>query len=219
MRVAHTLSMPRLNEQIDEHILAAYLTGNLPTSLRREIASYIAQSERARDLLSMANDALEEVDSGDGMARDRSRAKQYSPFVPPRSLVTEPEQERRFWKVAALFASSILVLAITVGLFAYDYRSQTNKSADATWAPSVASEHLEVSWLGQQDAESYHIMVQNQESGISSLLTRTQQTSYDISSEVFSFASRTPYQVWILAVDADEQILGRSQSITILERK
>jgi len=43
--------MSRYSEHIDEHILAAFMTGNLPTALRKEIAAYIAQNERAMDLL------------------------------------------------------------------------------------------------------------------------------------------------------------------------
>ena len=53
--------MSRYSEHIDEHILAAFLSGDLPPALRKEKAAYIAKNDRAVDILSMANEALEVV--------------------------------------------------------------------------------------------------------------------------------------------------------------
>jgi len=106
--------MSRPNEHINEHILAAFLTGNLPAPLRREIASYIAQNERARDLLTMANDAMEVVDSGDGsgdgsgirlgdgFSHRKRRSPHHRAHVPVSVASQEDESNTTLWKVAAV---------------------------------------------------------------------------------------------------------------------
>jgi len=61
--------MPRPLEQADEYILAAFMAGDLPHSLRQEIIAYIASSDEARDLLAMAQVAMDAAASGDGASK------------------------------------------------------------------------------------------------------------------------------------------------------
>lgn len=75
--------MSRNIEHVDEYILAAFLAGDLPARLRKEIVSYIADNDSARDLLGMAREAMDAADVGDG-----SRASQLSP-----SLVLSPRPD------------------------------------------------------------------------------------------------------------------------------
>lgn len=210
--------MSRYNEHIDEHILAAFLSGNLPAPLRKEIAAYIAQNEQARDLLSMANEAMEVVDSGDGYQKSQKKFPSIKPEVLFQEGVESSERDRKLWKLAAFFAGAVLVLAITVGLLAFEYRVNSLRPEATTWTPSVEPENLVLSWRSQPDATSYQVMVQNQETGESSLLIRTQSNNVHIAQSGFAFDHQQPYQIWILAVDAEDKILSKSGAITLRDR-
>ena len=209
--------MSRYSEQIDEHILAAFLTGDLPPSLRREIAAYIAHSERARDLISMATDALDVVESGDGAPRIALRKGRKRPTNISLSSAESADHDTRLWKVAALFAISVLVLAITVGLLAYEYTSNKSQAVHQHWSPSIGADQLSLRWPAQPDAVLYQVMVQNQRSGVSALVTRTEALSYEVPSNPIAFQSDTPYQIWVLALDAEQHVLSRSEAISVIE--
>lgn len=218
--------MSRPSEHIDEHILAAFLSGNLPAPLRREIATYIAQNERARDLLSMANDAMEVVESGDGMSSGmgdgfQERKKKSSPRRIPRPVSFPSQSEgsdNTLWKVATLFGASVLLLAITVGLLAFEYRTETWGPKPTPWAVSVTSSALQINWLSRPEAASYDVILRNQESGENVLLARTADTSVDISAFSEQIAGRTPYQIWIQAIDSSGEVVGESESILMHDR-
>ena len=209
--------MSRQSEHIDEHILAAFLTGDLPPALRREIAAYIAHNERARDLLSMASDAMDVVESGDGAPRIALRKGRKKPTNISLVHSETSDHDTRLWKVAAMFAISVLVLAITVGLFAYEYTSNKNQFAHQHWIPSVGADQLSLRWPAQPDAVQYQVMVQNQRSGVSALVTRTGELSYEVPANTIAFQSDTPYQVWVLALDRDQRVLSRSEAISVIE--
>lgn len=210
--------MSRYNEHIDEHILAAFLSGNLPAPLRKEIAAYIAQNERARDLLSMANEAMEVVDSGDGYQKSQKKVPSFKPPFPIQAGVEPSERDRKLWKLAAFFAGAVLFLAITVGLLAFEYRVNSLRPDALSWMPSVEPENLVLSWRSQPNATSYQVMAQNQETGETSLLNRTQSNFVQIEQSGFAFDLQQPYQIWILAVDAEDKVLSKSGSITLRDR-
>jgi len=207
--------MSRINEHIDEHILAAFLTGDLPPSLRKEIAAYIAHNERARDLVSMATDAMEVVESGDGSPRPPMRTRRSRTNGVTLLSSELADHDTRLWKIAALFAISVLVLSITVGLFAYEFRSTTNQTPAHTWAPAIGSGQLSLRWPAQPDAATYEVMVQNQRSGISALVSRTEGLSVEVPSDAIEFQGNTAYQIWVLSLDADRHVLSRSQPLAI----
>ena len=222
--------MSRPNEHIDEHILAAFLTGNLPAPLRREIASYIAQNERARDLLTMANDAMEVVDSGDGLgdgsgirlgdgfSHRKRRSPHHRAHVPVSVASQEDESNTTLWKVATLFGASVLLLAITVGVLAFEYRSNTWTPQSAPWAITVSSSELHIAWLSRPDAAFYDVMIRNQETGENVLLVHTTETAADISNFSDQISGRTPYELWIQASDADGEVVGQSEPLLMHNR-
>jgi hypothetical protein len=62
-------------EEVDEFLLAAYLSRGLPPEIRHEIELYLLENSKARDLLGMANEALEEAwqaSSGSGTAGSKA---------------------------------------------------------------------------------------------------------------------------------------------------
>ena len=185
--------------------------------MRKEIAAYIAHNERARDLLTMATDAMDVVESGDGAARIRTRRprnKQNGLTFLSSELA---DHDTRLWKIAALFAISVLVLSITVGLVAYEFRSNRGLSATHSWSPSIGAEVLSLRWPAQPDAMQYQVMVQNQRSGESALLTRTEELTYDVPSDAVAFQPGVPYQIWVLALDEQQHVLSRSEAITVFD--
>ncbi len=214
--------MSRNIEHVDEYILAAFLAGDLPASLRKEIVSYIADNDSARDLLGMAREAMDAADVGDG-----SHASKFSPALAlsrrqdSRNARTEPTSGvNNLWKVTALFASAVLVLSFTVAILIFDTAPPATVVEEARWSPSVNTESLELSWPAQTGAVIYQILVVDQVSGDASVLSRTDQTSFSIREETTSesaFVANHQYRLWILAFDEDGLLLSRSASISVLE--
>jgi len=206
--------MSRKIEHADEYILAAFLAGDLPSSLRKEIASYIAESDSARDLLTMAQQAMDVAETGDGAPYTNL---ELATVVPPRTSSRRTTAQPviglgSLWKVTALFASAVLVLTITVGILAFD-NSGAASSSDGNWMPTVGAEQLNLSWPSQQDAIAYQILMMNTQTGEARVVSGTDQTEYSILAAELSAGE--PSNVWILAIDADGDILSRSGSIAV----
>ena len=209
--------MSRRREQIDEHILAAYLTGNLPASLRREIASYIAHSDDAMDLLAMANEAMDVSESGDGAAvqtRPSIKRSRVPSWANPASEMS-PDAEKSFWKVTALFASAVLVLALIVAVLVISDGSQRADSAFQSWSPHIASETAQIGWPVQPGASEYHVVLYNEVSGERILLEKTQDTVFQMTSSEVPLEASDIYNLWILAIDGNGEVTGRSTAIPI----
>jgi len=216
-------TMSRHLEHADEYILAAFLAGDLPSSLRKEIASYIAESDSARDLLKMAQQAMDVSETGDG-----------SPYVSPDApkLASPQRVSRRrvespgigmssLWKVTALFAGAVLILTITVAILVMD-ETGPGSIADGNWVPSVSAEQLHFSWEANDDAVMYQVLVMDPSTGEARVLSGTNQTHYSISAASGLEPRETPltagveYRMWILAFDENGDILSRSDSIPFL---
>ncbi|GEM_PF-916032 len=215
--------MPRHLEHADEYILAAFLAGDLPASLRKEIASYIAENDSARDLLSMAQQAMEISESGDG-------STYVSPDVP--TPVSPKRISRRrieppvigvgsLWKVTALFAGAVLILTITVAILAMD-STRPGSLSGGEWIPSVSAEQLNLSWEAKDDAVMYQILVMDPATGEARVLSGTNQTNYSISAASGleptenGLTVGVEYRMWILAFDENGDILSRSDPIPFL---
>ncbi len=207
--------MSRNREQVDEHILAAYLSGDLPSSLRREIASYIVKNDDALDLLSMANDAMNTSDSGDG-------ASVPSDPVVPIPLHTNWYQseadvrrdtEKSLWKVTALFASAVLVLTIIVAVLVFSGGIPRSTSSFQAWTPHIVNASVEIGWPVQPGASEYHVVLYNESSGDRTLVHKTQNTSFFLSEEVASLSGSDSYNIWILSIDVHGEVSGRSAAL------
>jgi len=105
-----------------------------------------------------------------------------------------------------------------VGLLAFEYRVNSVRPETSSWTPSVEPENLVLSWRSQPDAKVYQVIVQNQATGATSTLTRTQANFVDITPDAFSFDFELPYQIWILAVDEQDHVLSKSSPIAIRDR-
>ena len=208
--------MSRKHEHIDEHILAAYLSSDLPASLRREIAAYIAEREDAIDLLAMANEALSVTDSGDGSYRAkperpaRTLSARRSEFLSSRS-----DAEKSLWKVTAVFASAVLLLAITVAILVISNSSVATVSTSRLWSPFVSSETTQIGWPVQAGAAEYHVVLQEVDSGQSEVLHQTQSTTFVLNRELLQLAMSEEYNLWVLSIDVRGEIISRSAALPI----
>jgi len=209
--------MSRNREQIDEHILAAYLSGDLPSSLRREIASYIAHNDDARDLLAMANDALDVADSGDGAAvRSTPSIRRPRPAVwNGTDEDVRGDAENSLWKVTALFASAVLVLTIIVAVLVFNGGIPRNTSSFKSWTPHIATASMQIGWPVQPGASEYHVVLYSEASGERTLLHKTQDTSYVLNEEETVLTGSDMYSIWILSIDVLGEVSGRSTALPI----
>ena len=153
--------MPSQIAPTDEYILAAFLSGQLPDPLRQEIISYLTNSRQARDILSMARDAMDSVDSGDGMGSPDPRPVvtsdgKMAPSPETVVMVRKRLDERTMWKVTAVFAGAVLVLALIVMALVLDSNSRVSGAAE--WAARVEGDNLELTWPSVPGATSYQIL-------------------------------------------------------------
>ncbi len=100
--------MSRPLESSEEYILAAFMSGELPVELRRRIIAYLNTNEQARDMLDMAQIAMDAAESGDGASL---AAEPQARLTQSGGRRTWPEVEgdgKSQWKVTAFFAGAVV---------------------------------------------------------------------------------------------------------------
>lgn len=199
----------------DEYILAAFLSGQLPDPLRQEIIAYLTQSGQARDILAMARDAMDSVDSGDGMAESipqpsvsgdgHSRVEATASVVSSRKRL----DERTMWKVTAVFAGAVLVLALIVMALVLD---PSRRIADGgEWAPSIAGDNLELRWPAVPGATSYHVLHFESATHQSRVLAAVEGPNVVLA----RWSPTVSGQISILALNDAGKIVGRSAPLDV----
>jgi len=217
--------MPRPLEQADEYILAAFMAGDLPHSLRQEIIAYIASSDEALDLLAMAQVAMDAAASGDGA----SKALAVPSILTPRrnrkgqlaNALRSRFNERHLWKVTALFAGSVLILAIIVALLVVDQSrvSEASKGVQE-WAPRITNADLALSWTTIQGASHYHALMMDQTTGSAKIVMKTSSTNFQITPDIIGEMTDEAgheFRLWILAFDAQGHLLKQSAEISFIQ--
>jgi hypothetical protein len=204
--------MTRPLDPSEEYILAAFLAGELPEHLRREIISYLAGHDQARDLLAMAQDAMDAAQTGDGSSKVS---------VPEMKLATSggrkwkqvgPFSEKHHWKVTTFFAGSVLILTLIVAMMALNTSRLRDAVVGHQWAPVVSGQDVALEWEQVPGASSYHIMrFSGQEAAI---IGRTNEPRIDMADlDLESGNGSEP--LWVLAFGSEGQFLDRSTAVRI----
>jgi len=224
--------MRRPPEQIDEYILAAYLSGELPTRLRKEIAAYLADNPRAREILGMATDAMDVIESGGGVP-----LRLVDPSIPgvgeiesatqPASGLQSPgirraENNKFLWRIVGLVSAAVLVLAITLAIHvALELRAGSENATEFAsdgWEPAVEIDQLRVTWPEVTGAASYHVVLYDP---VGEFVVSTDETTYtsfeDLLDGVDHVAAATGgnLQIWIEAFDPAGDYLQASRRVTV----
>ena len=212
--------MARSKEQLDEYLLAAYLSGDLPRNLRTEISSYLVDDERARDLLTMAGDALTSVSEGDGAGRVVSPGVQVPPrhHRPASSSVT-PVTDQSLWKLIIVVSVTVLLLTIALAWHIVSDGDIRAPGADSGWMPTVDAASLQLEWPEIRNAVAYRIVVQDPSSGIAFTAGTTTALAFDADhTNVWQDAdlSARTVALWLEALDSDGVVMHRSSRIQLV---
>ena len=158
---------PSSTEPIDEYTLAAYMTGTLPEARRREVVTYLAENADARELLCMAQEALEVATEpeGDESAPPTSEAAP-APVrrAPLRPASVRPAQRHaaprlRQWRRLAVAALSILVVGIGLQLTLDTGTDTLRGGSEAELTVRVITPELSFRWNQIDSAYSYRVVV------------------------------------------------------------
>ena len=199
--------MTRPLDRSEEYILAAFLAGELPDHLRREIISYLAGHDSARDLLAMAQEAMDAAETGDGSSRV---------VVPEAKLATPggrkwkqavPLVEKHHWKVTAFFAGSVLVLTLIVAVMAMNTSRLRDTVVGKPWTPVVSGQEVALEWERIPGATSYHIMRFNGQQA--AIIGRTSESHIDLV-DLDLEGGNGSESMWVLAFGAEGQFIDRS---------
>jgi len=212
--------MPRSLEPSEEYILAAFMSGELPDSLRQEIIAYLAGHEQARDLLAMAQEAMEAVETGDGSARMAAPSPSFSPglrlpqFRGRLSGIKAPVTERNLWKITAFFAGAVLVLTVVVAALALSTSRLQQALVGQPWAPTVNGSELTLEWDRVPGASVYQVMQYDPDSEQAAIIGRTESQYADLMSMApHILAPSRP--IWIMAFGPDGQFLDLSEPVRV----
>lgn len=209
--------MPSQIAPTDEFILAAFLSGQLPDSLRKEIITYLTDSGQARDILSMAREAMDTVGSGDGMPAAAvavpAAGDGLGTLEPaPSTVLRKRLDERTLWKVTAVFAGAVLVLALIVMALVLDPSRQIARGED--WSPRVSGDHLELTWPAVPGATSYQILMFDETTHQARVLGAVQGSQVDLE----GLAAFSSGQLSILALDDGGRVVSRSVPLDVSVR-
>jgi len=198
----------------DEYILAAFLSGELPQSLRREIVKYLSESPGARDVLSMAREAMDVVDSGDGAARPIQlppRAKRRAPSHDLIQAIESRGDQRNQWKVTAFFAAAVLVLTLVVAMLVINQSQLNRLISPPVWQATWSQAESRLSWAPIEEAQAYHVVRHNLDTDTFHLVERTSSTMFVVESAI-STVNET-WRIW--AVDDSGRILRQSDPVIL----
>ena len=203
--------MSRPLDPSEEYILAAFMSGELPVDLRREVIAYLNTHDQARDMLGMAQMAMDAAESGDGSLAAEPQVR----LTRSGGRRAWPKLEidgKSHWKATAFFAGAVLVLTITVAIMAFNTSRIQSVLDKPVWTPSISAENVNLEWEAISRAQSYQIMRFDTEIEEASIIARTTDTRLTLA-DIESTAGTS--RVWILAFDADGEMLDRSEPIRL----
>ncbi len=213
--------MSRKTDKFDEYLLAAYMSGDVPDSLRKEISIYLNRHRGARELLGMATEALEVAESGDGAS-----FANYSRSVEPSGRIGYTASDfipsTTIWKSITAVALAVTVLAISLFVHVYQERKEPATGIPAQtntfWTPRVLVSQFGLNWRSIPGAERYRVHIQARTSGRELFMFETSSTS--MSGGDFAALQGGHVEAWIEALDKDEstiRISGRSDILIVRE--
>lgn len=202
---------------LDEYTLAAFLAGTLSEEQHREVIAYLAENEDARELVCMAQDAME-------AARQPVTEPFALPAAPPKpaTLPPSPRAPERptlslvRWQRYAVAA--MVLLAITIGLrIGLSGNIDTLRGSED--APGITGQvdatTLEMSWNAPPDAYSYHLVVWDVEAAESVAQHDLRATHLDDDDPFVQelhdqLVSGRQYEIRIDALNVENRVIQRS---------
>jgi len=211
-------------DRIDEYRLADYLAGELSPDDRTAVSAYLAKDASARELLSMAGEALDAA-GGDGAPEPRKRrpgVKSRPPFQTPsyRTLV------RIIVVLCGLTITFGLVLLAHVVESDRGATVQEGPSIDVNWSPILRSDQFGISWSAVNGAAAYVLIIM--EPASEKMLVRLETTSTFVAdvfdhpdNETALSARSVPrsgeiLDLWISAFDTRGNLMRRSDRISVV---
>ena len=207
-------------EEVDEFLLAAYLSHGLPRELRREIELYLLNNRNARDLLGMANEALQQANLPSPARVPEIQEEE----VPAGDPYVQTPADRSYVRTRMLIAT-LPILVVTAGLLILALRWNPGPSLPAgtsaatmatTWMPSISGDGNTLSWNALPTAASYAVVVYSSEtSRIVNLQATTQNRLNDLQSVLYSYRDTddSDLAVWVIALDTEGTVLRSSARI------
>ncbi|MFQ5569320.1 MAG: hypothetical protein ACE5G0_06570, partial [Rhodothermales bacterium] len=202
-------------QHIDEYTLAAFLAGTLPEARRREVAAYLAENADARELLCMAQEALEASQQPvvepfslptaatplSGKATERS----------PRPAVRR-HLVRQFATPALMVVVLIIGLRIGLGLNTDQLRGDETQELTVR----VSTPALQFRWTDIDDAYYYRLTIWDMDEAttVAQHETRSSRVGRNdafVLSLLPQLESRGTYGIQIEAVDVQNRSIQRSK--------
>ena len=233
--------MARKPDHIDEYLLADYLAGDLSPAQRDRCSAYLAGDGSARELLSMAGEAMDAAelpgtksDTLRDSKPDSQSMAQEDLWKRREGVRSRPPFQTRHMR---MLMSLTVVLAILTSLFGVALvfhlsenglpdQANTIPTIDVGWTPILDSDHFGVAWSGVDRAATYVVIVMDPSS--ERLVARIETSSTSINelfgqpnNEVKLRNNEIPrsgeiLDLWISAFDMRGQLLRRSDRIPFL---
>lgn len=145
---------------LDEYTLAAFLSGTLSDEQHREVIAYLSINEEARELVCMAQDALEAAREPvtEPFALPAASLKPAAPPQPARAPARSAQSRVHLKRFAV---TAVVLIALTIGWqLTFTGTDTLRGSEDAsTLTIEIDDATMAMSWNALPDAYSYKVVV------------------------------------------------------------
>ncbi len=213
--------MDHAQQPIDEYTLAAFLSGTLPEDRRREVVAYLAANADARELLCLAQEAME-------AAREPvvepfevpTAAPPRAASPPPRALPRPERPARRLQRLRRVATAALMVVVLGIGLhLGLRLNQDTLRGGEPDQVTEltvrVAKRALQFQWNQIPDAYYYRLVVWDplEADVVAQHETRSTRLGRD-DAFVLSLHSKLlpsrPYKVRVDAMDVQNRLIQSS---------
>ena len=226
--------MQRNQNPIDEYTLAAFLSGTLPEEQRRDVMAYLAENADARELLCMAQVALEaahqpavEKPLTAPVAAPEQPAPSRVPVrrAPRPALRPAVPRARRQLRLRRFATAAVMVvvlgIGLRVGLSLNDIDTQRGTDENAALEVEVTTPALQLRWTEIPDAYYYRLVIWDVEAAELVAQHETKSTRLG-RNDAFLLSLRgelklhRTYQVRIDAMDVQNRLIQDSELVNFV---
>ena len=224
--------MNRTQHPIDEYTLAAFLSGTLSEEQRHEVVAYLAENADARELLCMAQEALEAAQqpavvqpfTTPTVAPKQPAPPHRMPRPAPRpairpARVARLHRLRRFAMAAVMV--TVLGIGLRVGLSFNNIDTQRGADENTPLEVQVSTPALQLQWTEIPDAYYYRLVIWDVEAAELVAQHETKSTRLG-RNDAFLLSLRDKlklhrtYQVRIDAVDVQNRLIQDSELVSFI---
>lgn len=212
-------------EPIDEYTLAAFMAGSLPEPRRREVVAFLSENADARELLCMAQEALDVAMEPEGVAlsaqQEAASSSSPAPRAPLRSAQTRPAVRHatpRLRQLRRLAVAALAVLVVGIGLrLSLNLETDTLRGGnESELTVRVTTPALQFRWNAIDSAYAYRLVIWNPQEAELVAQHETRNTRLD-EGDSFLTTLRTrlqaghTYSVRVDAYDAQNRLVQSSK--------